>query len=330
MSADPMIHVPEPPVSVGGVWLRNRATGEMHEVDAHIEAGSVLWTAWPVMTRHRAYVLERAVDRALSAADPSRVFRTLRGVGREVTDGVPSAFWDRVFGPTWALRGAASFSLYFGHDRSGGSDSRAGLVIDDAADGTDVTGFARAQRDAGRGRGPGGGGGDVSQPGHGGHGTAYAIGPAEQRARHGPAIPAAAAIVALVTGVFDATNLGMGGAGGSAAGTDYGGDGGPGHVRVATGDISESMNRDLRGQGGTRNGGRGSGGGYYAVGRRGFTLAASTLIDLRSVDDPTNGNGRATLFTVDDPVIDGTFQGGVLTEYQLYPSRPRGAVRVSG
>ena len=123
----------------------------------------------------------------------------------------------------------------------------------------------------------------------------------------------------------------MGGGGGGGSGSDNhdGGDGGDGIVRVGTTTLTENTNRDLSGDDGSRDGGPGSGGLYCDINRQGFELAAGASIDLRNGEnDNTNGNGRLTTFTADQPTISGTVQGGVVTHFQIYPARPRGGLLV--
>ena len=349
---DPLIHVPEPKGRAAGFWVRDRATGAMHFCDAHIEEGSVLYTAWPKVPKHVAYWWERGVDRALDAAGG-----TLGQAERFFDGWTPSTFWETLFGQRYAMGpGTADFSVYFGHDRTVGMDAHSGLVLDDSDDGTTVTGFSGgdANTDVNQraGLGPGAAMCTGSSAGHGTWGDIVSqrqgsptrgvyygetpVGSSESNQKMldamGRAVAPEVALQALRTGTWNGWTLGMGG-GGPAGSNNNGRDGGDGVVRVSIADITETTNRDLRAEVGALFG-LGSGGGYYAISRRGFTLNAGTTIQLGS--NSTNNNarysgwGRMTLFTVDDPTISGTVQEGIITEFQVYPSVPIGGLLVSG
>ena len=75
----------------------------------------------------------------------------------------------------------------------------------------------------------------------------------------------------------------------------------------------------------------GSGGGYYAISRRGFTLEPGVMINMNNSDDfSIEGNGRLTTFTVDQPITTPPFiRGGVVTHFQIYPSIPFGGLLVN-
>lgn len=360
---DPLIHVPEPKARAAGFWLRNRATGEMHFVDAHAEEGSAVWTAWPVMTRWKSYFVERAVDSALSAAGG-----TLGQAERFFEGWRPSRFFDQVFGNAYSCGpGTADFSIYFGHDGTS-TRSRAGLVVDDSDDGTSVTGFPRhsAHGDYGYGPGAGAGSSGTGATFHAGHGLGahesyanqtggpftwaeWAAFPLADRIsrRGGMPVDPAACITAVRLGQWDRDTLAMGGSGGVQGTDDDSGAGGDGLVRISQTSLTESTNRTLSG-GNIINrnppgasAGYGSGGGYYAISRQGYTLSSGTTIDLRGglarYASATNGagDGMMVLFTVDDPTISGTLQvasnaTSVQVHWQIYPSIPFGGALVSG
>ena len=338
---DPMICVMERRPVSSGFWVQDFRGGDLIYADAHPEQGPTITTVWPVLNRFQAYVWTRGYDVVLNAAAASRdrlerVFRTLHGVGREAFDPTPSAFWDRL--QALAPVTGGDFSAYFGTDATNASNrGQGGLVIDT----TSPTGFTQSgnvwsknisgwsggssRGESGQGSGSGGGSSSSSSGGHGGHGTAGGTG-----GNNGRAVPRTAAIEALLTGNFTADTLHMGGS----AGASYyqgivrsGGASGSGRVVISKGNIVESSSHDLSGERGWQNG---SGGGYYVVCRRGFTLASGASIDLgNGRDSATDGKGRLTTFTVDQPTITGTVSNGVLTHFQIYPSVPLGAVRVT-
>ncbi len=337
---DPMIRVIERRPVSSGFWVQDFLGGDLIYVDAHPEQVSTITTVWPVLDRFQAYVWTRGYDAVLNAAAAGRerlehVFRTLHGAGREAFDSTPSAFWDRLH--ALAPVSGGDFSAYFGTDATNTSNrSRGGLVIDTTSPtgftqsgnvwSKDISGWSGGSSRGESGQGPGRGSGSSSRSsgGHGGHGTAGGTG-----GTSGRAVPRTAAIEALLTGSFTADTLHMGGS----AGASYyqgrvrsGGASGSGHVVISRGNIVESSSRDLSGEDGWQDG---SGGGYYVVGRSGFTLSSGASIDLGNGEDSaTDGKGRLTTFTVDQPTITGTVSNGVLTHFQIYPSIPLGAVRV--
>ena len=205
------------------------------------------------------------------------------------------------------------------------------------------------------GTGPGGAGGSAANGGHGTwgdrsdlrssptttRGTLYGEVPTGSNTSNtqflqgmGKAVAADVALQALRTGTWNGWTLGMGG-GGAASGSTDGRDGGPGIVRISGTTFTESTNRDLRAESAGASTQRlGSGGGYYAVSLQGYTLSSGTTIRLGSNSTNTNvqlsGQGRMTLFTVNDPTISGTVQQGITTEFQIYPAIPFGGALVSG
>ena len=329
----PIIHVPRRLAALGGFWVADLRGGAPQHVDAHPEEGSVVSSAYPAVDGTDAYAIDRALDWILNAAGAGRerVARAFRAVypGARVERVVdPSEWWGRQFGGIMAIE----FSTYFGHDApTAGDRSHAGLVIDDSTATINVTGFTRGISTNGPGAGPGGGY-PIDRQRNGGHGRdrdgdAYdAENPSESR---GAAVPPEYALAALQSGHFNSVTLGMGGGGASDQNSNDGGNGGDGIVRIAVDTIVESTDRTLRGDaraGGSA--GHGSGGGYYPISRRGFTLSAGTTIDLRNGGSTaTEGLGRLTSFTVDQPTISGTLLG-VATHFQVYPARPRGGLLV--
>ena len=340
---DPMIRVMERRPAASGFWVQNFRGGDLIYADAHLEAGSSVVSAYPVMDRCDAYRVERAIDWILNAAAASRdrVARAFRAVypgSRVESEALQSDWWGRQFDGVVGI----DFSAYFGREAAVTADrSRAGLVIDDSTTLINVSGFSTVSGSQGyRGSGPGGGGGlfNGGYAGGGGHGTAGEKGRRTDGAGAlgGPAIPAVCAIEALRSGTYTATTLSMGGSGGTDG--HEGGDAGDGIVRISSGKITESMDRSFTGSQASHSyGGAGSGGGYYIVSRRGYSLASGTTVELaggaRQGSSSTRypgagGNGRFTTFTVEQPSIDGTVSNGVLTHFQIYPSIPLGAVRV--
>lgn len=331
-------------MNAAGFWIQPFHGGDLTYVDAHPELGSTVTSIWPRMDRWTAYQTEGTVDWILNAAAASRervarAFRAIYPGARVEQPTLPSEWWGRQFGGLVAIE----FSSYGAHQANTQAErSQAGLRVDEADDGTLVTGFPGGSggRGSGQGRvgrrggGPGGGapGTRSYNAGGGGHGTSTGS---------SPGVPAAAAIAAIISGEYTAENLSMGGGGGSVGYGDNdadGGKGGDGVVRISHGYLTESTSRTLRGgsQSRTRNyreSGVGSGGGYYVICRRGFTLAAEATIDLRHgtwIDGATRGSGlgRFTTFTVDQPNILGTVDNGVTTHFQIYPSIPLGGVLV--
>ncbi|MDE2867106.1 MAG: hypothetical protein OXN91_00520 [Chloroflexota bacterium] len=326
---DPMIRVMKRRPVSSGFWVQNFRGGDLIYADAHLEAGSAVASAYPVMDRCDAYHVERAIDWILNAASASRdrlarAFRAIYPGSRVESEVLPSDWWGRQFDGVVGI----DFSAYLGNDATESADrSHGGLVIEDNTAELVVSGFAGGTSNSDmRGRGPGGGCfqfGGPQQGTNGGHGTSGG------GLRHGPLVPAGAALAALLTGSFTADNLGMGGGGGSGPAGRDGGDAGDGFVRRSSSNIVESQSRNLSGSAGQRDAGHGSGGGYYAISRRGFEFSTGTTINLgNGSNSSTHGKGRLTTFTVDQPTISGTVSNGVLTHFQIYPSIPLGAVRV--
>ncbi|MDE0132035.1 MAG: hypothetical protein OXM62_04535 [bacterium] len=351
---DPMIMVRERRPIAAGFWVQDFAGGDLLHVDAHPEHNSSVTSIWPTMDRISAYGIEQAIDWILNAAAASRqrveqAFRALYPGSRTETEVWPNEWWGRQFGGIAAIE----FSAFFGNRVNTVADrSRAGLVIDDSTSEINVTGFLGgiqnpdpADRRERYGQGPGGGlyyrgGNDYSsRPGAGSHGT---LGhPTSSLAGYLP--EASWAIEALQTGVFNAENLAMGGGGGASRRTrddQNGGNAGAGYVRISRSHITETQGRDVsaptttRGEnvnlaGAGNRGGVGSGGGIYYITRRGVTIPSGITHDLRNgLDHATEGNGRLTTFSVDQPSVNGTVRGGVITYFQIYPSIPFGGVRV--
>ena len=347
---DPMIRVIERRPVSSGFWVQNFRGGDLLYADAHLEAGSAVTSAYPVMDRCDAYHVERAIDWILNAASASRdrvarAFRAIYPGSRVESEMLPSDWWGRQFDGVVGI----DFSAYFGNEATNVNNrSRAGLVIDDSPATHSVAGFLGAWQSGNvfgstRGDGPGGaislGGGGSERGAGGSHGTfgaprGFLSSLGSSNRRPGPIVPAAWAIVALITGRFDATNLAMGGGGGGGHTYVRGGNAGDGYVRISSDHINEATNHLLRGTAPLSNSGPGSGGGYYAVSGHGFTLASDTTIDLSGGQSPntsqpgSGGNGRLTTFTVDQPTISGTVTNGEKTHFQIYPSIPLGAVRV--
>ena len=352
-----------------GFWVARFDGSAPQFVDAHPEHGSAVASAYPKVDGIDAYSMERAVDWILNAAGAgrervARAFRAVYPGSRVERMALPSEWWDAQMNP-WAERGhvlAIDFSTYFGTDATSSADrSRAGLVVDDSDDGDTVTGFSGGPTVSGTtvnqaqqrsGQGPGRGPSDRANAGHGTWGTQQSNQGAVEygslptvtgdpnAALHtrawraeGQAVPAEAALRALQTGTFTNWNLGMGGGGGGSSSAD-GLDGGDGLVRISQLDITESTNRDLQGESSASTNRLGSGGGYYAISRRGYTLANGTNVDLGNGSSVTaynnSGQGRFTTFTVDQPTISGTITHGIATHFQVYPAVPIGGLRVSG
>ena len=348
-----VIHMPKPQPVTAAFWAFEDQSERLIEVEAH--AASTVHTRWPVLDRWHRGLVERGVDWLLNAA----------GAGRERLDAalrvaypgsrldrlppIQSAYWYRLL---HGLSGGATTQLFLGDGRAG---SFGGLALDDSQDGTAVSGFSGGSggyddNTGARGAGPGGGSGSGRETynrgavssGGGGHGTAGGNG--HKGAAGGPVVPPAYAFAALVaTGLpaerWTAEHLAMGGGGGGARSSKTGGNAGGGIVRLSAGDLTESTSRTFTGSqpSASDRAGSGSGGGYYAIVARSYSLASGVTITLtgaagRGSSDRrggSGGNGRVTIWYGDSVATNaGTITNGELTTYQLLPAVPFGGVRV--
>ena len=148
MAADPMIHVRQPRPVAGGFWVSSfDGSGGVDYVESHPEAGSAVWTGVPALPRWATKAYAETVDWILNAraASLDRMLDAFRhrypGARAQDFAGQPSEWWGKQFGGIVAI----SFPGYFGNRADTAADrSELGLLIDDAADGTDVTGFVGA------------------------------------------------------------------------------------------------------------------------------------------------------------------------------------------
>ena len=332
----PTVYVPSGPPEASGFWAFEDQTERLVFVDAH--AGSTVHTRWPVLDRWERGLVERGVDWLLNAA----------GAGRERLDAalrvthpgsrldrlppIQSAYWHRL---RRGVSGGATAQLFLG---DGVSNSHSGLVVDDGTPDLSVSGFAGGAGGVSRRRGEGPGGGPRGASGQGYPGSYSTRGEApDNNENAGPLVAPEASFAALLSNTYTAASLAMGGGGGG--GTQVGGPGvaaGAGVVRRSIGDLTESTSRTLSGApkpaGTSKQLAFGSGGGYYAIVARSYTLGAGVTITCTGgvgvTGDRPGGHGRVIIWYGDSAsTSDGTLTDAELTTYQLLPFRPRGGAR---